>query len=215
MLKYNGKLFFDTPLTDDEVSFLNSWQQKLVDIYEKYSKAATKKEKEEISAELDTFSGISLSNEQKWTIFFAMSPMIKFTNKYISVKGAHKKGNIREAILSYQHFFLGENPVIAECMNFKFGSAKTLTGIIECEKKQYEEKTNWCYLFENNQIYSIDATNKKTFETTPQLYEKALKEDTFKVKLDKYFPPIIAYATLKKQLSTENRSVSSKRKNKI
>ncbi len=214
MLKYNGKLFLNHSLTDEEVHFLNSWQKKLTDIYEKYNKASSKNEKEAISSELDSFSGISLTKEQKWTIFFAMSPMIKFTNKYILVKGEHKKGNIREAILAYNHFFLGENPIMAECMNFRFSSQKQINGIIECEKTQNEETTKWCYLFEDGQVYSIDATNKRDYQKNPYHYEKILKEDTFKVKLEKYFPPIIAYASLKKQLSTD-KPISINRKNKI
>ncbi len=214
MLKYNGKLFFNNPLNDKEVVFLNAWQKKLTDIYEKYSKSPSKDEKENISSQLDSFSGISLTKEQKWTIFFAMSPMIKFTNDYILVKGEHQKGNIREAILAYKHFFIGENPVIAECMNFRFSSARQLNGIIECEKRQNDTQTKWCYLFENNNVYSIDAINKKEYQKEPSNYEKILKEDTFKIKLEKYFPPIIAYASLKKQLTTDDSS-TYKRRNKI
>ncbi len=214
MLKYNGKLFFDKPLNDEEVIFLNNWQNKLFEIYEKYSGTITKAEKEKVSSELDVFSGINLSKEQKWTIFFAMSPMIKFTNDYILVKGSHKKGNIREAILAYQHFFLGENPVIAECMNFKFSSSKKIEGFIECKKKKLNEETSWCYLFENNQVYSVEVASKKIYDNHPSLFEKILKEDTFKVKLDKYFPPIIAYANLKKLLNNKEEN-GTKRRNKI
>lgn len=214
MLKYNGKLFFNKPLNDEEVFFLNDWQNKLTEIYEKYGKAVTKIEKEQISSELDSFSGINLNKEQKWTIFFAMSPMISFKSDYILIKGTNKKGNIREAILAYQHFFLGENPVMAECMNFKFSEPREIQGIIECKKKKYDEETHWCYLFENKQIYSIEVANKKLYDKNPDLFEKNLKEDTFKSKLDKYFPPIIAYATLKKQLNNQEAN-TTKRKNKI
>lgn len=215
MLKYKGKLFFKTPLTDEAVQFLNEWQQNLVDTYNEYRDAVTKAEKETVSLKLNTYSGINFSAQQRWAIYFAMSPMITFQNDCVSIKGSNRKGNIREAVLAYQHFFFSDVGVLKQCLGTEFIEPNQISGIVECSKKQNDTKTQWCYLFKNNQVYSIDSATIKEYEKTPNNFHLELKEDTFHEKLLKYFPPLLEYAKLKSSLAKNKTTTSASKKIKI
>lgn len=206
MLKYKGKLNFDAPLSKEELEFLNDWQNKLVEIYKEYWNTTNKDDREIISQKINGYSGISFNDKQRWAIFFAMSPMIHFEEDGIVLKGQSKKGNMREALMAYHHFFLSEDAVLKECMNLSFLKPHNFSGIVEAYKKDKvtDYESNWCYIAENNQIYSVDAVNIKEYEQSPGKWPKVQKEDTFYDKLVRYFPPLMEYAKLKKSINEKN-----------
>lgn len=207
MLKYNGKLYFDKPLSPEELNFLQDWQSNLVSINKDYVKAGSKSQRENISEEINGYSGIAFDEKQRWTIFFAMNPMIYFHKDYIELKGSNKKGNLREAIMAYHHFFIGEDAVLKECMDLNFMKPHNLNGIIEASKKDSSTSTiesKWCYLVENNIFSSIEVDSIKEYEKSPLKFHKIIKEDTFHQHLARYFPPLMNYASLKKSIREKN-----------
>lgn len=205
MLKYNGKIFFDNPLNNKEIEFLQNWQAKLVEINNEYRQAGTKQSKETISEKINTYSGIDFDDKQRWAIFFAMSPMIYFHKDCIELKGQSPKGNMREALMAYHHFFIGNDAVLKECMDLNFLKTHNFSGIVESWKKdKYGDESQWCYLAQNNKISSIDAPTIKDYYENPDKWTKIEKEDTFYDKLVMYFPPLMNYASLKKSINQKN-----------
>jgi hypothetical protein len=206
MLKYDGKIYFDKPLDEQELSFLKDWQKTLVELYEEYRDAPAKSDKEAISKKINYYSGIDFNDKQRWVIFFAMSPMIHFHNDYMELKGQSKKGNMREAFMAYHHFFLGEDAVLKECMDLNFMKVHNLNGIVEAYKEdKYGDESRWCYLVENNKVFSIEVPSLKLYEDNPTIWHKVEKEDTFyQEHLLKYFPPLMEYASLKKTINKIN-----------
>ena len=204
MLEYNGKLYFDKPLSEEELSFLRIWQNKLSEISSDYRKASSKDLKERISQQINSFSGINFNDNQRWVIFFGMSPMISFEKDYIELSGSSKKGNMREALLAYQHFFLGEDPVLKYCMGLDFLKEHKFNGIIESSKYENGGVSNWCYIVENDSIFSVDAPTIAEYQNNPKKWQKIEKKDTFYDKLILYFPPLIKYAEVKKSIDKHN-----------
>lgn len=205
MLKYKGKIYFDKPLNDEELSFLKDWQEQLVEIHEEYRSTNSKSEKEAISEKFNAYSGVAFDEKQRWAIFFAMSPMIHFHHDCIELKGTSTKGNMREAFMAYHHFFLGENAVLKECMDLNFMQVHNLNGIVEAYKEdKYGEESKWCYLVENNKVSSIEVPTIKEYMDNPNKWVRVEKEDTFYEKLLQYFPPLMDYASLKKSIKKAN-----------
>lgn len=216
MLQYKGCLYFDKSLDSQELEFLSAWQSKLEELYKEYFSTSKKTEREEISLKLNTYCGINFDSYQRWAIFFAMSPMISFEHDKIVLEGKNKKGNLREALLAYKHFFLNDNAVLKECLELDYLKPHNFSGIIEGQKTVDGVATNWCYLFENNQVYSIDAPNIEQYNLNPNKWDKIFKEDTFQDKLNKYFPPLINYANTRKSIYEKiNTSVDAKKTKKI
>jgi hypothetical protein len=203
MLKYNGKFYFDKELSTKELEFLSEWQQKLTEIQSEYLNV-TISEKEDVSKKINTYSSIDFDAKQRWAIFFGMSPMIYFHKDCIELKGQSKKGNMREALLAYHHFFLSENSVLTQCMNLDFMKPHQFSGIVEAEKWSKGIKSNWCYLSENSNISSISSPTINDYKKSPKKWIKIDKEDTFYDKLVLYFPPLIEYAKIKKSITSIN-----------
>lgn len=210
ILKYKGKLHFDIPLNDEELEFLQDWQANLVDVYNEYSEAETKSEKEKISKKFNSYTGIDFDEKQRGTIFFGMNPMIHFHHDCIELKGQSKKGNLREALMAYHHFFLGEDAVLKECLDLSFMKTHNLNGIIESYKDDYKTgESKWCYVVKNNEFSSVDVETIKEYEENPKKWDVTVKEDTFYDKLALYFPPLMSFAALKKSIREKN-ELSSK-----
>ncbi|NCQ51486.1 hypothetical protein GW796_06245 [archaeon] len=203
MLKYKGKLTFDVPLSDSELFFLTDWQKKLVDINNEYI-ASSKSEKEEVSQKINSYSGLNFTKEQRWAIFYAMSPMIHFKKDCIQLKGSSKKGNMREALMAYYHFFLGDGAVLKECMHVDVLKQHKFSGIVEAHKITYNgAESRWCYLVEDNNVSSVNASSIKEYKENPDKWPIANKVDNFEDILTRYFPPLIKYAILKRELNEQ------------
>ena len=124
---------------------------------------------------------------------------------------------MREALMAYHHFFLGEDAVLTQCMNLDFMKVHNLNGIVEAYKKDKDgEESRWCYLVKNNQASSIEAPTIKEYNENPSKWKQINKEDTFYDKLVRYFPPLIEYASLKKTINNQNsQKVEEKPQKKI
>lgn len=205
MLRYDGKLYFDKPLNDEELSFLRGWQEKLMEINEDYF-PASKAEREVISERINGHTGIAFDGYQRWAIFHAMCPMIEFHKDCIEFSGSSIKGNMREAVMAYHHFFLGEDAVLKQCLDLNFLSVHKLSGIVEGWRRdeRTREVTEWCYIVENNQFKSVNAPTVEEYEKDPLKWKIDVKEDTFYDKLVKYFPPLMEYADIKKSINEVN-----------
>jgi hypothetical protein len=208
MLKYSGKLYFDKPLNDKELSFLRGWQEKLMEINEDYF-PATKAEKEIISERINGHTGIAFSGYQRWAIFYAMCPMIEFHKDCIEFDGSSLKGNMREAVMAYHHFFLGENAVLKQCLDLNFLSVHSLSGIVEGWRKDENNGrvSQWCYVVDNNQFTSVEVPTIKEYEKDPLKWKITYKPDTFYEKLLTYFPPLMEYADIKKSINEVNAQI--------
>jgi hypothetical protein len=210
MLKYSGKLYFDTPLNDKELSFLRGWQDKLMEIHEDYF-PASKAEKEIISERINGHTGIAFDGYQRWAIFHAMCPMIEFHKNYIEFEGSSLKGNMREAVMAYHHFFLGEDAVLKQCLDLDFLNVHNMNGIVEGWRKDENTArvTQWCYLVKNNQFTSVEVPTIKEYEENPLKWKVIYKNDTFYEKLLNYFPPLMEYADIKKSINAVNSQIDS------
>lgn len=207
MLTYNGSLVFNTPLSDQECKFLNNWQKLLKNVYEQQSQTSDKQEKANIALQINEAIGIDLTKDQLWTIMFAYNPLISFTNDRILIKGWHKKGQLREALLSYEHLFIGDNPIFTNFLyqDLNFIKKHTFTGIVQAAK--YSDKAHnkeWCYLFEQDYVASIDCESKEKYLKNPTIYELDIKKDSFIDKLTKYFPKEFIYYAKIKQLTHDS-----------
>jgi hypothetical protein len=219
MLTYTGFIELTPHLCEDEVVFLNNWQNRLNSIYHRHindygGSRNFKNLSTDLTCEIDSFLGLSLSKEQHWTIMFCFSPMIHFSQEGIMVYGSDKKGQFRDAVLAYQHFFLGETSVLRDACyeHLSFIKQHAMNGIISCENtapKDLSSTGKWCYLIEDNIIGSVNAPDAQAWLARPEKYEVIEKEDTTFDKLSRYFPPLMLYAkinrsTLEKLADTEN-----------
>jgi hypothetical protein len=205
MLSYTGTIQLTPHLNQDEVEFLNNWQNKLYSIYHRhiheYSGSRNFKNlSSDLTCEIEHFLGLSLDKNQHWTILFCFSPMIHFTEQGMDIYGSDEKGQFREALLAYQHFFMGEQAVLRDACyeHLSFIQSHVMNGIISCENTKLHDNSSgkWCYLVKDNQIVSVDAPNAQAWLKNPNKYPEMYKEDTTKEKLDKYFPPLIQYARI-------------------
>lgn len=205
MLSYTGMIKLTPHLSPDEVEFLNNWQTKLNSIYHRhiydnYGSRNFKNLSTDLTCEIDHFLGLSLDKNQHWTILFCFSPMVHFTEQGMDIYGSDEKGQFREALLAYQHFFMGEQPVLRDACyeHLSFIQSHSMNGIISCENTKLHDKSSgkWCYLVKDNEIVAVDAPNAQTWLKNPDKYPVIHKEDTTKEKLDKYFPPLIQYARI-------------------
>lgn len=210
MLKYSGKLYFDIPLNNEELSFLRGWQEKLMEIHKDYF-PASKIDKEIISERINGHTGIAFNGYQRWAIFHAMCPMIEFHKDYMEFNGESLKGNMREAVMAYHHFFLGENAVLKQCLNLDFLNTHNINGIVEGYRKDEITKrvTQWCYLVKNNQFTSVEVPTIEQYEKEPFKWKIIHKPDTFYEKLLTYFPPLMEYADIKKSINEANAKIDS------
>jgi hypothetical protein len=215
MLTYSGFLTFDCPLTDHECDFLNEWQNLLNDTYQQREQQRSIQEKDIISQPINDFLGINLDQHQLWTIFWGYNPLISFTKEGINIEGSTTKGQLREALLSYEFLFLGEQPIFKNTIyeQASFLTQHNFEGYIQSKKKNRQ----WCYLIEKNSMYSVNAKTIEQYLTNPEKFPKTLKEDTFSDKFNKYFSKeFIAYSNLNaKLISSETKPKAQIKKNKI
>ncbi len=201
MLRYNGKLNFDVPLNDQELEFLTDWQNKLVETNNSFWSTQNKNKREEISEKFNAYAGINFDPKQRWAIFYGMNPMIHFHKDYIELNGQSKKGNLREVLLAYHHFFIGKDAVFKECMDLQFLKEHNFSGIIESYKRDVRNlESRWCYVVNNNDFKSVDSPTIKDYQSNPNRWPATTKEDTFYANLVKYFPPLLQYARIKKSV---------------
>ena len=202
MLKYNGYLKFDTPLSEEEVTFLNLWQSLVKKSCDNYKED---KEDPNCYVPIEQLLSLFLDKNQKWTLFFCYNPLISFDKNGIIINGESEKGQLREALLAYKHFFIGEDPVLKHCIKDpSILKSHTFSGIIESEQTKhtaggFQHKT-WCYIANNSDIYSVQAPTKEIYLDSPESFPKQEKNDTCMEKLDLYFPRIYSYSNLKKSI---------------
>ena len=211
MLKYSGKLYFDKPLSDEELSFLQGWQNKLTEINVDYF-PATKEDREVISERINAHTGIAFNGLQRWAIFQATCPLIEFHKDYIECNGISHKGQLRESIMAYHHFFFSKEAVLKECLDLSFLKPHNLNGIIEGYRK--DERTNkisqWCYVVKDNNFTSVEVPTISLYESNPDKWEVTNKEDNFYTKcLLVYFPPLMQYAEIKRSINEASAKIDS------
>lgn len=190
----------------------------LNDVYEDYEIEPS------ASLRINSFLNLELDDKQRWTICWNYSPMIsKFEKDKIVIDGCGEKGQLRPAILSYLHFFIGEDPVLrnAKYGDLSFLNTHSLNGVVDAEKHDANTGTHsrWLYLIENENTYSIDGVDYEEFMSNPKKHSvhKVAKNDHCQKMLASYFPPVYSYAKIVKSV-VENETVSKKHekaKNKI
>lgn len=213
MLKYEGVIRCTPELSDEEVIFLNQWQNKLNEIYFEQQKGSLN-----ASERLDDFIQLPLEKNQRWTICtWAYSPMIHWSNRGMEIFGEHTKGQFREAVLAYLHLLIGENPVIRNACykNLSFLKEHTLNGVIQSQKEEHGHKNSWLYVVENNEIFSVEHCSITEYLNNPTGYHKQSKEDTCMDKLNRYFPPLYRYAQVAKTVYSMEKEDKSTPRNKI
>lgn len=210
MNQYSGFLNITPHLTEQEVSFLNEWQNIL---NETYSKIKTKQP--DAVQKIEKFLNFSFTKEQLWTICeWTYSPMITWNQEGMVIEGEHQKGQLRPAILGYLHFFLGKEPILKNCFyeQLSFLREHTLNGIIDCDKITSDnlynsslgyittEKSNkqWLYVVENNAVSSVNQCSIDQYLLNPSLYNKITQEDNCIDKINKYFSNLYNYSKVVK-----------------
>ena len=190
MLTYQGKLVFYPPLNNEEYLFFNKWQNLLNKIYNEQSLCSSKDEKNEVANQINTFLGSNLNDGQLWTITFAYSPHLTITHDEIVVDGTYKKGQLREALLAYEHFFIGKNPLLKNYLyeGLQFINEHKLIGQVEAQSYNNKDGYNqWCYIFTGQETYSVNTATIKKYNENPNRYPKDFKEDTLEKHILSYF----------------------------
>lgn len=215
MLTYTGFIQCDPPLTQQEVDFFNQWQNLLNEVY---------LVGEESYYRIDQFLGLELNKNQRWTIgTWCYSPHISWTQEGMIVEGSYEKGRFRDALLAYQYFFFGDEPVLKNAKYdwLHFIQSHQLNGVIDSYKDEYKVKSgnhihsHWLYVVENSDVTSVKNCSLENFLANPSLYPKEGKEDTCWDKLNRYFPPLYRYAKIVKAVYEEQKDVIDVPKNKL
>lgn len=207
MLEYHGSLQITPILSHEEVTFLNDWQYLLNDLYEDYSRGDDA-DKEKVVAKISNHLGFPLDHHQVWTLFFCYNPLIKFTNDTVNIDGCTIKGQLRPALLAYNHLFLSEHAVLKNAIiqHIPFLKEHVFNGLIDSYSDKVDKKTGlrkqsqWVYIVKESDIYAVD---NMTVSQYLQHKEKAIindKDDICMTHLNKYYPPVIAYGDLNKEL---------------
>lgn len=204
-LIYHGKLKITPALSEEEVQFLNTWQQALG---EKLSLLDNNKDnvlKTIYYNHINNFIGLPLDDKQLWLLHFSFNPLIRFEKEHIVIEGEHYKGQLRDSLLIYQHFFFSENPFMKKYLpHLTFIQPHTFNGMIESEKFNHKTgHSQWCYLVEKSEIFSVNARTIEEYMKSPYKFPKEEKEDKTLERIEKYYStdsPIMRYLSLNVKL---------------
>ena len=216
-LTYSGELKIDPPLSQDETDFLNIWQDALLSRFYNLCEMDDHYKSNKNHDTIFEFFNHEFTKPQKWLLKLSASPFISFENDKIVVSGTSEKGQFRDALLLYHHFFFSENPFFSKYLkDFPFSQERKFNGVIEAfkESKEYGNltKTSWCYVAENSAIHSVDAKTIDEYQADPESFLKTLKVDKSSKLMDEYFAknsPLFNFLALDKSLPSK--SVNSKK----
>lgn len=211
-LIYEGVLEVTPPFSDEEVKFLNTWQNILAQQFLELDSVTDNDMKNKYYDSIKNFIGLPLDDKQLWVLHFSFNPLIRFEHDKIIIKGEHSKGQLRDALLIYQHFFFSEEPFLKKYLpNLKFLNEHTFDGIIQSEK--YSNKTGhtqWCYLAEKSKIFSVNAKTSDEYLSNPGKYLKSVKEDKSDDRINRYYPknsPLMQFLALNSKLEVKNHNI--------
>lgn len=208
-LIYHGELKITPHLSEEEVNFLNTWQKSLCDKFSLLDQIKDDDLKSEYYENVKDFIGLPLDKKQLWVLHFSFNPLISFESDKIIIKGEHKKGQLRDALLIYQHFFFSDDSFLKKYLpNLNFIKPHTFDGIIQSEKFSYASgHTQWCYIAEKSKIYSVNAKTIQEYLSNPKNYEKQEKIDKSDERINRYFPknsPLMSFLSLNVKLEPKN-----------
>lgn len=211
-LIYKGELEVIPPFSNEEVKFLNTWQNLLAKEFLKLDDIQDNDMKNQHYDNIKSFIGLPLDDKQLWVLEFSFNPLISFTNDKIIINGEHSKGQLRDALLIYQHFFFSEDAFLKKYLpNLNFFNEHKFSGIIESEKYSYKTgHSKWCYLVENSEISSVNAHTIEEYWDNPTKYPKDLKEDKSWERINNYYPknsPLMQFLALNIKLQVKNHHV--------
>lgn len=189
---YNGEIFFDQELSEKELNFLNHWQSTLLQNFTKIFELKNKKSKDKYYQKISDFVGFDLTSKQMWLIEFSFNPAIHFEKNKILIQGNLHKGQIRDAIMLYHHFFFSED---AFMLKYKkevkdIIKPKIMTeGFIEATKDSFTKGiSHWCYIIKNSNVVSVSAQNIQEYNLNPTKYRQEEKLDKTIYRMNQYFP---------------------------
>ena len=189
---YRGEIFFDKHLSEKEVSFLNDWQATLLKNFTKIFDLKNSKTKNKYYQKISDFIGFEMNTKQMWLIEFSFNPSIHFEKDKIVLHGDVHKGQIRDALMLYHHFFFSED---AFMLKYKKGLKDIMQphimthGFIEATKDSIQKGINhWCYIIKNNDVFSVEAQTFQQYNQDPLKYHKEDKEDKTMARMNQYFP---------------------------
>lgn len=208
-LIYHGELKLTPALSEEEVQFLNTWQTALA---EKFSLLDSTKDddlKSQYYNNIKDFIGLPLDDKQLWVLHFSFNPLISFEKDKIIIHGEHEKGQLRDALLIYQHFFFSEEPFMTKYLPYlTFMKEHTFDGIIQSEKFSYKTgHTQWCYIAEKSEITSVNAKTIDEYLANPKQFPKEEKEDKSHDRIERYYPknsPLMRFLALNVKLEPKN-----------
>lgn len=208
-LIYHGELMVTPHFSDEEVTFLNTWQKILANKFLELDSVKDEDTKNQYYDSIKSFIGLPLDDKQLWLLHFSFNPLIFFEKDKIIIKGEHSKGQLRDALLIYQHFFFSEEPFLkAYLPHLKYFKEHTFSGLIESEKFSYKTgHTQWCYIAEKSEISSVNAKTIQEYLNNPRKYPKEEKEDKSWERINKYYPknsPLMQFLALNIKLEPKN-----------
>lgn len=211
-LIYHGELKVTPPFSDEEVIFLNTWQKVLAEKFLELDTVKDEDTKNQYYDSIKNFIGLPLDDKQLWLLHFSFNPLISFEKDKIVIEGEHSKGQLRDALLIYQHFFFSEEPFLkAYLPHLQYFKEHVFNGIIQSEKFSYKTgHTQWCYIAENSEISSINARTIEEYLAKPKKYPKEAKEDKSWERISKYYPknsPLMQFLSLNVKLEPKNHIV--------
>lgn len=211
-LIYHGELQVTPPFSNEEVNFLNTWQNILAKEFLELDNVNNAEIKNQHYDTIKSFIGLPLDEKQLWLLHFAFNPLIKFETDKIIIEGEHTKGQLRDALLMYQHFFFSKDAFLKKYLpHLNFLNEHTFNGIIQAEKYSYKSGyTQWCYLAEKSEISSVDATTINEYLANPSQYPKEIKEDRCWERINTYYPkdsPLMQFLALSLKLEVKNNYV--------
>lgn len=208
-LIYSGELKITPSLSEEEVNFLNAWQ---IALAEKFSLLDGTKDdalKSKYYENIKDFIGLPLDDKQLWVLHFSFNPLIRFEKNKIIINGEHNKGQLRDALLIYQHFFFSESPFMKKYLpHLNFMNEHKFDGIIQSEKFSYKTgHTQWCYIAKNSEIFSVNAKTIDEYVANPDKFQKQEKEDKSQERIERYYPshsPLMQFLALNVKLEPKN-----------
>lgn len=205
ILIYDGELTITPNLSEQELNFLNTWQNLLSEKFLKISNTEDNILKVQYYNDINQFIGLPLDSKQLWVLEFSFNPLIKFEKDKIIIKGEHSKGQLRDSLLMYHHLFLSEEPFLKKYLpNIEFLTEHSFSGIIQCEKNsQKTGHTQWCYIAEKSIIYAVNAKTKNEYINNKHKYPKQDKDDKSEERINRYYPkdsPLMRFVALNVKL---------------
>lgn len=189
---YRGEIFFDKALSEKEVAFLNDWQATLLKYFTKIFDLKNSKTKNKYYQKISDFIGFEMNSKQMWLIEFSFNPSLRFEKDKIVIQGDVHKGQIRDALMLYHHFFFSDD---AFMLKYKKGLKEIMQphimahGFIEATKDSFQKGVNhWCYIIQNNDVFSVDTKTFQEYIQNPLKYHKEDKEDKTMARMNQYFP---------------------------